>query len=41
MSQFDGSYHRWLESVDEEYCLLLDIDDATGRIMHAKLVDNE
>jgi hypothetical protein len=41
MSQFDWSHHRWLESVDEEYCLLLDIDDATGRIMHAKLTDNE
>jgi len=41
MSQFDWSYHRWLENVDEEYCLLLDVDDATGRIMRAKLTDNE
>ena len=41
MSQFDWSYHRWLESVDKEYCLLLDVDDATGKIMHAKLVGNE
>ena len=41
MSQFDWSYHRRLENVDEEYCLLLDVDDATGKIVHAKLVDNE
>jgi len=41
MSQMDGSYHRWLKNKDEEYCLLLDIDDATGMIMHAKLADNE
>lgn len=41
MSQFDGSYHLWFEDRGEEYCLLLDIDDATGKIRHAKLCDNE
>jgi len=29
MSQFDGSYHLRFEDRGEEYCLLLDIDDAT------------
>lgn len=32
MIQFDGSYHDWLESW-EEYCLLLGVDDATGKLM--------
>jgi len=41
MSQFDGSYHLRFEFRGEEYCLLLDVDDATGRIRHAKLCDNE
>jgi hypothetical protein len=36
MQQFDGSYHYWLESRAEELCLLLSIDDATGKITHAK-----
>ena len=40
MSQFDWSYHNWLENW-EERCLLLDIDDATGKIRHAKLDENE
>jgi hypothetical protein len=36
MSQFDGSYHDWLEGrcidkgLEEEQCLLLAVDDATG-----------
>lgn len=43
LEQFDGSYHQWFESrlLDEngypqEVCLLASIDDATGRITHAK-----
>ncbi len=40
MSQFDWSYHDWLENW-EEWCLLLDIDDATGKIRYAKLDENE
>ena len=40
MSQFDGSYHFRLEDRWEERCLLLDIDDATGKI-YAKLAENE
>ncbi|MEI6887541.1 MAG: ISNCY family transposase, partial [bacterium] len=31
MIQYDGSYHKWFN--DEEYCLLLGVDDATGRLM--------
>lgn len=36
MNQFDGSYHDWLEGrctdkgLEEEQCLLLSVDDATG-----------
>lgn len=39
MQQFDGSYHHWFG--EEEYCLLLAIDDATSRITHAKFDKNE
>ncbi|MCF7795059.1 ISNCY family transposase [Patescibacteria group bacterium] len=39
MQQFDGSYHVWFG--DEEYCLLLSVDDATGKITHAKFDINE
>jgi len=39
MEQFDGSYHRWFGK--EESCLLLAVDDATGRITHARFDYNE
>ena len=40
MQQFDGSYHNWFESRNEavvglEQCLLLSVDDATGKITGA------
>ena len=41
MEQFDGSYHRWLEDRAGELCLLLSIDDATGKITYAKFDCNE
>jgi transposase len=41
MQQFDGSYHLWLEDRGEEACLLLAIDDATGRVTKAKFDKNE
>lgn len=41
MQQFDGSYHKWLEDRGNECCLLLSVDDATGRITKAKLDKNE
>ena len=40
MIQFDGSYHDWLEN-GEERCLLLGVDDATGKVMHVKFAQNE
>ncbi len=41
MQQFDGSYHYWLEDRNEELCLLLSVDDATGKITYAKFDYNE
>lgn len=48
LQQFDGSYHLWFEErlADEygnpqEVCLLASIDDATGKITHAKFDFNE
>jgi transposase len=46
MIQFDGSYHDWLEGrcidqgLEEEQCLLLSVDDATGKPI-ARLDKNE
>lgn len=39
MQQFDGSYHKWFG--EEESCLLLSVDDANGKITHAKFDYNE
>lgn len=39
MEQFDGSYHIWFG--EEESCLLLSVDDATGKITRAKFDYNE
>lgn len=39
MEQFDGSYHKWFG--EEESCLLLSVDDSTGKITHAKFDINE
>lgn len=46
MLQFDGSYHNWFEgrNADEvglEQCLLLAVDDATGKPVKAVLAYNE
>ena len=46
MQQFDGSYHNWFEGRNEsevgfEQCLLLSVDDATGKPTKAKFEDNE
>jgi hypothetical protein len=35
MEQYDGSYHHWFENRAPECCLLLAVDDATGKIMKA------
>lgn len=41
--QFDGSYHNWLEGRGgiNELCLLLAVDDATGKIVHAWFAQHE
>jgi len=39
LEQFDGSYHKWFGS--EESCLLLAVDDATGKITHGEFDYNE
>ena len=46
MQQFDGSYHNWFENRNEEelgneQCLLLAVDDATGKITKAQFDFNE
>ena len=41
LEQFDGSYHKWIPWLDEEFCLFLAIDDATSHITHAVLCENE
>ncbi len=40
MVQFDWSYHLRFENRNTEYCLLVAIDDATGKVF-AQLYDNE
>jgi len=40
MIQFDGSYHDWLED-GKERCLLVAVDDATGKIKKMKLAKSE
>jgi hypothetical protein len=43
MIQFDGSYHAWLEGRDgaDKSCLLVAIDDATGKLIKIELRDGE
>ncbi len=46
MEQFDGSYHNWYEGrnkdvVGLEECLLVSVDDATGKITEARFEENE
>lgn len=41
MEQYDGSYHRWFEDRADECCLLLAVDDATGKITQAVFDQHE
>lgn len=41
MEQFDGSYHHWLPGIKEEQCLLVSVDDASGKITKAKFDRSE
>jgi transposase len=40
MIQFDGSHHRWFEDRGPECCLLVAIDDASGRV-NLRFVESE
>ena len=40
MVQFDGSYHDWLEN-GQVRCLLIAVDDATGKVCHASFTKSE
>jgi transposase len=40
MIQFDWSYHDWLENWDER-CLLIWVDDATWKVVHATFAQSE
>lgn len=43
LAQFDGSYHNWFEGRGgiTEACLLLAVDDATTKILHAEFAEHE
>lgn len=41
MIQFDGSYHHWFEDRGPYCCLLVSIDDATGKIIKLRFADWE
>jgi hypothetical protein len=36
--QFDGSYHDWFKGRAAKCCLLVYIDDATGKLLHLRFV---
>ena len=39
--QIDGSHHDWFEGRSEKCCLLVYIDDATGRLMNLRFSETE
>ena len=39
--QIDGSYHDWFEGRSAKCCLLVYIDDATGRLLHLRFCEAE
>jgi len=39
--QIDGSHHDWFEGHASKCCLLVYIDDATGRLMHLRFCQSE
>ena len=41
LEQYDGSYEYWFEDRNPKCCLLSSIDDATGKITHAKFDEHE
>jgi len=39
--QIDGSHHDWFEGCASKCCLLVYIDDATGRLIHLRFCETE
>ncbi|MDP1288231.1 hypothetical protein Q6302_29375, partial [Klebsiella pneumoniae] len=39
--QIDGSHHEWFEGRAPKCCLLVFMEDATGRLMHLRFCDSE
>jgi len=39
--QIDGSHHDWFEGRAPRCCLLVYVDDATGRLMHLRFCQSE
>ena len=39
--QMDGAYHDWFEGRSEKCCLIVIIDDATGKILSLFFCDRE
>jgi hypothetical protein len=39
--QIDGSHHDWFEGRAQKCCLLVYVDDATGRLMHLRFCQSE
>ncbi|ENV62021.1 hypothetical protein F950_00007 [Acinetobacter soli NIPH 2899] len=39
--QIDGSYHEWFEGQAAKCCLLIYIDDATGKLLHLRFCETE
>ena len=39
--QIDGSYHEWFEDRGQKCCLLVMIDDATGKLQELRFVEHE
>ena len=39
--QIDGSYHKWFEDRGPKCCLLVMIDDATGKLQELRFVEHE
>ncbi len=39
--QIDGSYHDWFEGRSAKCCLLVFIDDATGKLQHLRFCESE
>jgi hypothetical protein len=41
LQRLDGSHHDWFEGRSDKCCLLVFIDDATGRLMNLRFSESE